>query len=60
MNDGKKATPLQVRLPEGLKTWLKHQAVDNHRSLNAELIHRLEKSRAVQDGGMQMPPSGVA
>jgi len=48
MKDGKKATPLQVRLPEDLKTWLKHQAVDNHRSLNAELIHRLEQSRTVQ------------
>lgn len=34
-----------VRLPEDLKQWLKHQAIDNRRSLNGELLVRLERSR---------------
>lgn len=37
--------PLGVRLPDDLKQWLKHQAVDNRRSLNSEIIVRLEASR---------------
>lgn len=43
--------PLGVRLPDELKQWLKHQAVDNRRSLNAEIIVRLEASRRQQDDG---------
>lgn len=53
MTDAKKTNPIQVRLPEDLKTWLKHQAVDNRRSLNSELIHRLEQSRTAQLAGTQ-------
>jgi len=45
MEDLKKVAPTPVRLPFELKKWLKHQAVDNCRSLNGELIHRLELSR---------------
>lgn len=41
--------PLGVRLPDELKQWLKHQAVDNRRSLNAEIIVRLEASRRQQE-----------
>lgn len=37
--------PLGVRLPDELKQWLKHQAIDNRRSLNAEIVVRLEESR---------------
>lgn len=48
MKDARKVPPIQVRLPDDLKTWLKHQAVDNRRSLNGELHHRLEQSRAHQ------------
>lgn len=48
MNAVKTVPPIQVRLPDDLKTWLKHQAVDNHRSLNSELLYRLEQSRANQ------------
>lgn len=40
-----KQKPLGVRMPDELKQWLKHQAVDNRRSLNAEILVRLEESR---------------
>ncbi len=46
-----KVPPLQVRIPDELKTWLKHQAVDNRRSLNGEILIRLEQSRAHQQEG---------
>lgn len=45
MKDARKIPTLQVRLPEDLKIWLKHQSVDNRRSLNAEIVTRLEESR---------------
>ena len=35
-----------LRIPDDLKVWLKHKAIDNRRSLNAEVRFRLEKSRA--------------
>lgn len=37
--------PLGVRLPEELKVWLKRVAADSRRSLNSEVIVRLEESR---------------
>ena len=37
-----------VRLPKNLKEWLVQQAAINHRSLTAELCHRLEESRQRQ------------
>lgn len=43
--------PLGVRLPDDLKQYLKHQAVDNRRSLNAEIIVRLEASRRLDEAG---------
>lgn len=43
--------PLGVRLPDELKQWLKHRAVDNHRSLNAEINVRLEESRRREESG---------
>lgn len=38
-------TPFGLRLTPELKSWLKHKAVDNHRSLNSEIEHRLMQSR---------------
>ena len=35
-----------VRLPQDLKDWLKHRAIDNRRSMNSEVVVRLEESRA--------------
>lgn len=43
--------PLGVRLPDELKQWLKHQAIDNRRSLNAEIVVRLEESRRQSASG---------
>ena len=45
----KQPAPTPVRLPADLRIWLKHQAVDNHRSLNQEIAHRLEQSRLQQE-----------
>jgi hypothetical protein len=36
--------PLRIRLPEGLKTQIQALAVVNRRSMNAEIVSRLEKS----------------
>lgn len=41
--------PLGVRMPEELKQWLKHQAEKNMRSLNSELVIRLQESRTNQE-----------
>ena len=38
----------QVRLPTELATWLRSQADDNFRSMNAEIVQRLKQSRAQQ------------
>ncbi|MFG0675901.1 Arc family DNA-binding protein [Delftia sp. WSY_7] len=40
-----------VRLPAALKTWLQEQAETARRSLTAEVVHRLEESRARQEKG---------
>jgi hypothetical protein len=34
-----------VRLPLDLKRWLKHKAIDNRRSLNNEIVMRLQESK---------------
>jgi len=36
-------------MPDELKIWLKHQALDNRRSLNGEILVRLEESRRQQE-----------
>lgn len=41
--------PTGVRIPPDLRKWLKHEAVDNMRSLNSEIVARLEESRAQQE-----------
>lgn len=41
--------PTPIRMPEPLKTWLRHQAVDNRRSLSGEIVYRLEQSRQEQE-----------
>ncbi len=45
MQGNKLRAPSPVRIPEELKQWLKHKAVDNFRSLNSEIVARLERSR---------------
>jgi hypothetical protein len=36
--------PSAIRMPRELKVKLQHAAVDNHRSLNAEMVWRLSES----------------
>lgn len=50
MKVGRESPAVMVRMPEQLKVWLKHQAVDNRRSLNHEVLHRLELSKNAQEG----------
>jgi hypothetical protein len=38
----------QVRIESDLKTWLKHEAIDNGRTLQQEVVYRLEESRRQQ------------
>lgn len=49
MQGNKDRAPSPVRLPEELKKWLKHKAVDNYRSLNSEIVARLEQSRKAEE-----------
>lgn len=49
MDVGRDSPAVMVRMPDALKRWLKHQAVDNRRSLNGEVLHRLEQSRQEQE-----------
>ncbi|KAF3999172.1 Arc family DNA-binding protein [Glaciimonas immobilis] len=53
MEGARKIPTLQVRLPEQLKVWLKHKSVDNRRSLNSEVVTRLEESRAMELSQLQ-------
>ncbi|WP_374424776.1 Arc family DNA-binding protein [Chromobacterium sp.] len=41
--------PTSMRLPEDLKVWLQHKAVDNRRSLTSEVIARLEASKKQEE-----------
>jgi predicted HicB family RNase H-like nuclease len=45
MEGARKIPPLQVRCPQELHQWLKAQAELNHRSLNSEIVARLELSK---------------
>lgn len=37
--------PFGLRMPEDLKKWLAEQAKKNNRSLNAEIVTRLQRSK---------------
>lgn len=49
MQGNKQRAPSPVRIPEELKLWLKHKAVDNFRSFNSEIVARLEESRKAEE-----------
>ena len=49
MKGNSQIAPSQVRLPPDLRDWLKHQAIDNRRSFNSEVVSRLEESRTRQE-----------
>jgi len=42
-----------MRLPVEFKRWLAHQAIDNNRSLNSEILDRLLESKARQGGDFE-------
>lgn len=44
-----KNVPVSYRIPAELKDRLDQSAADNHRSSNAELVYRLEKSLSDDD-----------
>jgi hypothetical protein len=48
-NPPKEERAYPLRLPPELKTWLEAQAKANRRSLNSEIVYRLEQSRAQQE-----------
>lgn len=51
MEPKRQINPTPVRLPDELRAWLHHQAIDNRRSLNGEITIRLEQSRDKQTQG---------
>lgn len=55
MQGNKTIAPSPVRIPAELKQWLKHKAVDNFRSLNSEIIARLEQSRKAEEAQHAQP-----
>jgi hypothetical protein len=32
---------MRIRIPADLKAWLRAKSLENHRSMNSEIIHRL-------------------
>ncbi|UCV02320.1 Arc family DNA-binding protein [Dechloromonas denitrificans] len=38
-----------LRLNGDLRDWIAHRAVDNHRSINAEILVRLDESRRLEE-----------
>ncbi len=48
MEGNHQIAPFPLRLPRELKDWLKHRAIDNHRSLNSEIQHRLSQSQKLE------------
>lgn len=43
------AAQMKLRLPQDLRDWLKHRAIDNRRTVNSEVLARLEQSREAQE-----------
>lgn len=57
MQGNSKLAPSPVRMPHTLKHWLKQRAKDNHRSMNSEIVVRLEEScKAEADAPKSDPP----
>ncbi|MFJ6938625.1 Arc family DNA-binding protein [Streptomyces sp. NPDC101132] len=46
---------ITLRLPADLHTWLVTQAKAAHRSLNSEIVHRLEVERATVEADAESP-----
>jgi hypothetical protein len=46
---GYQPIPFGLRMQPALKAWLTEQAQRNFRSLNAEIVHRLEEGRSKEN-----------
>jgi hypothetical protein len=57
MKIGRDSPAAMLRMPQDLKVWLQHRAIDNLRSLNSEIVHRLKQSREQEQKGEQ--PQGA-
>ncbi len=45
MTESRQKAPTPVRMSDELKAWLKGRAEGNYRSMNSEVVARLEESR---------------
>lgn len=43
-----KHEPLSVRLPQGMRDRIRERAAENRRSMNAEIVHYLDRALAAQ------------
>ena len=48
MSDSREQDKFVLRLPDGLRPRIAAQASENHRSMNSEIIFRLERSEILQ------------
>ncbi|NNA01111.1 Arc family DNA-binding protein [Pseudomonas lundensis] len=48
MNDSRVQDKFVIRLPDGLRPEIAAVASRNHRSMNSEIIHRLERSLSLE------------
>lgn len=51
MKGARQLIPSPIRLPQDLKEWLKEKAEGNFRSMNSEVVARLEESRKKEEQG---------
>ncbi|WP_367619188.1 Arc family DNA-binding protein [Comamonas sp.] len=49
MQVGRGSPAVMVRMTVEMKAWFKHKAIDNRRTLNAEILFRLEESRKAEE-----------
>ncbi len=48
MKETQSAPQLKLRIPAEMRDWLQEKAQRNFRSMNAEVVHRLEQSRQAE------------
>ena len=53
----KQQPPMGIRLPDDLRAWIKQVAAASRRSVNSEVIVRLEASRKADQDQQQAPKS---
>ena len=49
MKGSRKDPQISIRMPQDLKDWLAHKAIDNRRSLNSEIVVRLDQTRSSEE-----------